>query len=78
MSNNENHPREEIAARAQQLRQVMRGRVTPGVLAKVAAGLEAMARAGNKSAAKLLDEYRRAGLLANPAAAYPARGSHAP
>jgi hypothetical protein len=77
-SNNGNPTRDEIAARAQPLRRVMRDRVTPTVLAKVAAGLEAMARAGNKSAATLLDQYRRAGLLHDPGAAYPDGGSHAP
>jgi hypothetical protein len=77
MSDNENHTREEVAARAQPLRRVMRDRVTPGVLAKVAAGLEAMARAGNKSAAKMLDHYRRAGLFSDPSAADPAGESPA-
>jgi hypothetical protein len=78
MSNDENHTREEFAARAQQPRRVMRGCVTPEVLAKVAAGLEAMATAGNKSAATMLDKYRRAGLLPDPAAVDPAGGSPAP
>jgi hypothetical protein len=77
MSDNENHTREKVAARAQQLRRVMRDRVTPAVLAKVAAGLEAMARAGSRSAAKMLDRYRRAGLLPDPPAADPAGESPA-